>query len=48
MSQPPPKPGEGDVMLALEARVRARREKGIATYGTTLQAFNGKLETTTR
>jgi hypothetical protein len=41
-TQPLPTPGEGDIMLALEKRVRQRREKGIATYGRSLQAFNGR------
>jgi hypothetical protein len=41
-TQPLPTPGEGDIMLALETRVRQRREKGIAMYGRSLQAFNGR------
>jgi hypothetical protein len=41
-TQPLPTPGEGDIMLALERRVRQRREKGIAMYGRSLQAFNGR------
>lgn len=30
------------MMERLECRVRERRAKGLATYGTTLQAFNGR------
>jgi hypothetical protein len=41
-TQPLPTEGEGDIMLALEKRVRERREKGVATYGRSLQAFNGR------
>lgn len=38
-----PTPNSGpDIMLLLAADVMARRDQGIATYGTPLQPFNGR------
>lgn len=40
--QPMPKPGKESVTEAVMADLRAREQKGIATYGTTLQTHNGR------
>ena len=42
MSQPLPKRGQLDVVPLVLADFRAREQQGIATYGTTLQTFNGR------
>lgn len=40
--QQPPRPGVGDIQLLVIEDMEARREFGIAKYGTPLQAFNGR------
>ncbi len=40
--EPPPKPSTGDVWELVMADMKARREFGIAKYGTPLQANNGR------
>ena len=42
MSQPLPKRGKLDVVPLVLADFRLREQQGIATYGTTLQTFNGR------
>ncbi len=42
MSQPAPKPGQGDVWLDVIHDMRERRLDGIAKYGTPVQTFNGR------
>ena len=40
--QPKPVPNSGDITELVIQDLRARRELGIAKYGTTLQANNGR------
>ena len=40
--QPMPTSSSGDITELVIADLKARRELGIAKYGTTLQAFNGR------
>ncbi len=40
--QPMPQPGQHDVTSALITELLARQQKGIVTYGTSLQTFNGR------
>ncbi len=40
--QPMPTPGHGSVTRAVIADLLEREQQGIATYGTTLQTFNGR------
>lgn len=42
VDQPLPQPGRGDVTAKLMDLLRERQRKGIETYGTSLQAFNGR------
>lgn len=42
MTQPNPQPGIGDVTGDLIRFIEERRQKGIATYGRSLQYFNGR------
>lgn len=41
-SQPPPRPGDIEVVPEVIADLRARSEMGRAKYGTTLRAMNGR------
>lgn len=40
--QPAPTPGTGDMWRLVMSDMEARRDHGIETYGTPLQAFNGR------
>ncbi len=40
--EPPPKPGHGDIWKLVLEDMEARRQMGIAKYGTVLQAGNGR------
>lgn len=42
MSQPDPEPGQGVVLFRLLKRLTERAEAGIETYGTLLEAHNGR------
>jgi hypothetical protein len=40
--EPPPKPATGDLWKEVIADMEARRDMGVAKYGTPLQTFNGR------
>jgi hypothetical protein len=40
--EPPPKPSTGDLWKEVIADMEARRDMGVAKYGTPLQTFNGR------
>lgn len=42
IEQPLPHEGQGDIVSLVIADMEARAAKGVQTYGTRLQAFNGR------
>ena len=42
IEQPLPHKGQGDIVSLVIADMEARAAKGVQTYGTRLQAFNGR------
>ena len=42
IEQPLPHEGRGDIVSLVIADMEARAAKGVQTYGTRLQAFNGR------
>ena len=42
IEQPLSHEGQGDIVSLVIADMEARAEKGVQTYGTRLQAFNGR------
>ena len=42
IEQPLPHEGHGDIVSLVIADMEARAAKGVQTYGTRLQAFNGR------